>query len=230
MNYTLQDFENKNVLAESLAHEVAHQLDRAINGNNHATLAVSGGSTPGKFFDELSQADLEWHKVTVTLVDERWVNDEDERSNARLVKEHLLKNRASFAKFTPLYENTPDPDDAVSIVEPRLANLPRPFDVVILGMGLDGHTASFFPDARELAAATDPKSQTSVCPIHSDTIDEPRMTLSMPIITQARFVALHIEGTGKRDVLENTVRKKDDLPIHKVLDNCEQKPVVYWAP
>jgi 6-phosphogluconolactonase len=230
MKYSMQKFDDKEILARSLASEITHQLDRAINGNDHATLAVSGGSTPVSFFKELSQSELDWHKVTITLVDERWVNEDHERSNAKLVNEHLLQNRASFANFTPLFENTKDPDDAVTIVEPRLANLPRPFDVVILGMGLDGHTASFFPDATELADALNPRTQATVYPIHSPSIEEPRMTLTLPIVSQARFVALHIEGNDKRDVLEKTVNEKEELPIHQVINNCEQTPVVYWAP
>jgi 6-phosphogluconolactonase len=127
-------------LAQQLADDVASWLRAAIVKKNFAVLAVSGGSTPKPFFANLSNMQLEWSKVQITLVDERQVPEDSVRSNAKLVKESLLQNFAAEAQFIPLFEN------------PNAQNL-KAFDVVILGMGNDGHTASFFPGGDNLVEA-----------------------------------------------------------------------------
>ena len=130
-------------LAENLAITVAASLRQAVAAKQRATLAVSGGTTPQKFLAALSSQKLDWARVTITLVDERQVPESSERSNARLVRASLIQNEAAHARFVPLYEN------------PAAASLPD-FDVVILGMGNDGHTASFFPGGDTLETALSP--------------------------------------------------------------------------
>lgn len=134
-------FEAREALAATLARDVAEELERAIEAKGRATLAVSGGTTPKLFFEKLSEIDIPWARVSVTLVDERQVPETSERSNARLVRTHLLRNRAAAARFVPLVDN-PDAEKIPS------------FDVAVLGMGNDGHTASFFPGGDSLAEAT----------------------------------------------------------------------------
>ena len=116
---------------------MAASLSTAITDRGRAQLAVSGGTTPKLFFRELAHQRIDWPRVTMTLVDERCVPVTDERSNARLVREHLLRLKAAAAKFVPLYR---DHGNAEAL---------GPFDAVVLGMGTDGHTASFFPERRQ---------------------------------------------------------------------------------
>lgn len=211
-------FTARDALAASLAQDVAAELRRAIEAKGKATLAVSGGSTPKLFFDRLSQQDLPWHRVTVTLVDERQVPESSDRSNARLVREHLLKNGAANARFVPLFGNTSAADAA-------------PFDIVILGMGSDGHTASFFPGADRLKDAIDAATPERLIAIEAPGAGEPRLTFTLPVIESAGRVKLHIEGRDKKLVLDKALADgpETEMPVRAVLRSAT--PVtLYWAP
>ncbi|TAM09084.1 MAG: 6-phosphogluconolactonase, partial [Rhodanobacter sp.] len=144
-NLTSHHFTQAAAQASALAERVAAQLRDGIAARGRALVAVSGGTTPAAFFAELARQVLDWARVTVTLVDERWVPDTDPRSNAKLVKETLLQGPAAAATFVPLYTGAATPEAGLADAATRIAALPLPFDAVLLGMGDDGHTASFFP-------------------------------------------------------------------------------------
>lgn len=211
-------FEAREELAETLARDVADELARAIEARGRATLAVSGGTTPRLFFEKLSEADLPWQRVTVTLVDERQVPETSERSNARLVREHLLKNRAAAARFVPLVGESSAAETA-------------PFDVVVLGMGKDGHTASFFPGADRLAEALDADAGARLIEITAPGAGEPRLTFTLSAIESAGRLKLHIEGAEKRAVLDRALDNGPmaEMPVRAVLRGAT--PVtLYWCP
>ena len=217
-------------LAAALASAVANVLRGALEKRGIALLAVSGGKTPAMFFRELSRQELDWEKVTVTLVDERFVPEDSPRSNARLARENLLQNRASAANFIGLYSDAKDVEDAARKASDRLNRLPFPLDAVILGMGTDGHTASFFPDAAGLQSLLDPSAEAIVAPVHAESGGEPRLTLTLARIVEAGFVALHIEGAEKRRVLEAALGVEAHLPMRAVLDRAPRPVRVFWAP
>jgi 6-phosphogluconolactonase len=228
----LHAFPNPATLAESLAVTVADNLRTALAARGHASLALSGGNTPKRFLQALSLQPLSWRDVVVTLVDERWVPESHERSNARLLRENLLQGAATEARFLPLYRDTPEPEQALREIERDLASLPSPFDAVVLGMGNDGHTASFFPGGDHLADALDPATKTRVLPMHAPDAGEPRITLTLPPILAARRLYLHIEGAGKRDVLDAAVSgvgEGADYPIRKVLQHAALPVQVFYA-
>jgi 6-phosphogluconolactonase len=191
---------------------------------------VSGGTTPALFFAALSEADIAWDKVTVTLVDERFVPPSSPRSNAALVMAKLLQGKAAAARFLPLFRNGEDLDEAAADGDRAIAALPQPFDVVILGMGGDGHTASFFPDAEELPALLDRENSLALMPVHADSAGEPRLTLTLPRIVAAGFLALHIEGDEKRATFDRAMGGGPQLPIRAVLDASPRPVEVFWAP
>lgn len=211
-------FEAREALAETLARDVADELARAIEAKGRATLAVSGGTTPKLFFEKLSVIDIPWGRVSVTLVDERQVPESSERSNARLVREHLLQNKAAAARFVPLVDN------------PDAENIPA-FDVAVLGMGNDGHTASFFPGGDTLAEAIDAETRKRLIAITAPGAGEPRLTFTLPVLAQAGRLALHIEGAEKKQVLKQALAEgpQEDMPVRAVLRG--PAPVtLYWCP
>ena len=224
-------FPDPDALAHALARAVATDLRHAITARGHATLAVSGGNTPKRFLQALSQQALDWRQVTVTLVDERWVPETSVRSNAALVRTHLLQGPASAATFVPLYRDTPEPEAALVDLERDLAALPLPLDVVVLGMGDDGHTASFFPAGDRLAEALDPAGIARVLPMRAAAANEPRITLTLPLLLATGSRYLHIEGHGKREILEQALTSSDatgGAPIAHVLRRAA--PIeTYWS-
>lgn len=229
-NWTRHDFDSRAQLAQALAATIAGQLREAITLQDRALLAVSGGTTPALLFETLSKADLDWDKVTVTLIDERFVPDSSPRSNARLVENALLKNNAVQAAFAPLYRADTSPEDAALAASADLGKLGLPLDVAILGMGDDGHTASFFPDATELDALLDTAAKPIVAPVHAESAGEPRLTLTLPTIAAARFIALHIEGASKAATLDKALAPASTLPIRRVIDAAQMPVEIFWAP
>jgi 6-phosphogluconolactonase len=215
---TRNDFVNRDALAAGLADRVARGLSRAISRKGNATLAVSGGTTPRLFFEHLSRENITWDKVTITLVDERQVDEDNERSNARLLRQNLLQNNASAARFVPLFRN----ELAASALEP---------DVAVLGMGEDGHTASFFPGGNKLGEALNPKTTTALITMAAPGAGEPRLTFTLAHLLMAKVLCLHVEGAKKQAVLEKAMAGTDvlDMPIRAVLQS--DRPLdIFWCP
>jgi 6-phosphogluconolactonase len=226
-----REFANGEELARGLAEWTAERLRAAIASRGVALLIVSGGKSPARFFDLLSDLSLDWARVSVTLADERRVADDSPRSNARLVRERLLRNRAEAASFTPLADVRLPEDQELAAASARIANLPLPADVVVLGMGEDGHTASWFPGADGLAEAMDPGARQLVAPIRAPNAGEPRLTLTGHIIIRARAIALEIEGEAKLATFAAALEPgpEEAMPIRAVLRRAADRVTVFSA-
>ena len=222
-------------LADRLAADVAASLRAALDERGQASLVVSGGSTPAAMFDRLARERLDWSRVGVTLADERAVPPDHEDSNERLVRTRLLVDEAAAARFTALYR----PDGDLARVAAALDALAHPFDVVLLGMGTDGHTASLFPDAPELETAL--ASDETVVEVRPPSTPHRRITLTRRALLDARRCVLHVTGAAKRDVLEAAMaawREGGDapgtLPVARTLGPASDAPgvavEVWWAP
>ncbi len=211
-------FATRDELADTLTRDVAAALAEVMARKGHAVLAVSGGTTPALFFSRLSQAKIDWSNVTVTLVDERQVPEESPRSNAALLRKTLLVNDAATTRFVPLFRN-----------EAEAAALS--LDVVVLGMGTDGHTASFFPGGDTLAEVIDPYTEKSLITITAPGSGEPRLTYTLPKLLAASSLCLHIEGEEKLRVLEEALSGDNAhaMPIRAVLASA-QPLSLYWCP
>lgn len=221
-------------MASRLCATIRDDLARAIAQRGRAVLAVSGGSTPAGLYRELSGSDLDWSRVSVVLVDERWVDPGEAGSNETFVRETLLAGPAAAAGFFGLKTPEASPLDAVEEVEARLAGLDVP-DVVVLGMGPDGHTASWFPRAQGLDRALSlhgakvaavQAAQTDVTGPHVQ-----RMTLTLGAIAQAKRIVLMIAGAAKRDTLERALTEgpEADLPVRAILRDAAMPLEIHWT-
>lgn len=226
------EFADAAALAEGLADTVATALRTAIAERGSATLAVSGGSTPSRFFNALSSRAIDWPKVTVTLVDERFVPADNPRSNHLLVAENLLQSAAADARFLPLYRKAKSAEEAARLAGEELGKLPDPFDVVILGMGNDGHTASFFPGGDRLAEALSPKTPRGVITMEAEGAGETRLTLTFSSLQDARLLVLHIEGQAKKETLERALGEggESDMPVRAIFRRAATPVDIFWAP
>ena len=226
-------FDDDASLATTFAHVVASNLRAGIAARGHALIGLSGGTTPKRFFQELSTQSLDWKKVTVTLCDDRWVPPSSDRSNEKLLRATLLKNEASVATFQPLYVETAAPEQGLAEVEAAIGKLPMPFDVIVLGMGDDGHTASLFPDGDHLQEALRTDCTARVLPMRAPDAPESRVTLTLPALLATRALYLHIQGAQKKSVFDAAMAQTDAkqfVPIRTVLDSSPVTPGIFWCP
>lgn len=217
------EYPDREMLALSLANKIAGQLAQHLRMNDHASLCVPGGTTPAPVFDTLSGSDIDWSRVTVFLNDERWVDGGHNRSNSRLLRRHLLRDRAAGARYLDLYTGDADPEDAAPGLSDRIAGH-LPITVLLLGMGNDMHTASLFPGM----PATDAGLQAGAPAVMAvrDAGDEPRITLTAPALKQAISMHLMITGPEKREALERARQLSPlEAPIKAFLNDL----TVHWA-
>lgn len=232
MTANMHAFANGAELAGKLADKVVETLSAAIAARGSASIAVSGGSTPKAFFQALSSRALDWGNVTITLVDERFVPADNPRSNHLLVQENLLKDKAAAAKFLPLYQAVASVEEAAAVATEKTKVVSQPFDVAILGMGNDGHTASFFPGGSNLLTALDPNTPRGIITMEAEGAGEPRLTFTFSSLQDARLLVLHIEGEGKKDVLAKAEApgEETEMPIRAMLRRAASPVEIYWAP
>lgn len=227
----LKIFDDRKTLDEQLARDVEQALSDAIAARGRASLVLSGGSTPKGFFNALATHELDWEKLTVTLADDRWVPPEHADSNERLVRENLLVGAAAAARFVPLVNADAHPGTAVPAISAALADLGTA-DVMILGMGDDGHFASLFPGSDTLAAGLDLHNHESFIAVDPPVAPHARMSMTLRRILDSRRLILHIVGADKRALLNKAAHEGDAtcLPIVAVLASRSPAAEVYWAP
>jgi len=222
-NYNLTSFDSSEKLAIALSVEIAEILNTSIEKNGKATLLVSGGNTPKLFFEKLSHQDIDWSNVYIGLVDERCVNNKHEDSNENLVKKHLIKNLARNATFISMYSK----DFELNSVNKSYHKYFFRTDVLVLGMGEDGHTASIFPELDDLDKLY--KSQEFCEVTKPKNAEYERITLSLGSILNAKNIFLHIEGKNKYKVFCKAAKDKDLFPISKILYNDKKTIEVYFS-
>ncbi len=225
-------FEDAADLTRRLADRIQHLLDEGVRCRGRASLVVSGGTTPVALFDTLSGADLAWDRISVTLTDERWVDPDDPDSNEHLVRTHLLKNKAAAAEFIGL--KTPDLTAGAGekTCVQRIRQILLPFDVLILGMGGDGHTASLFPRAAALPLALDLARDSLCMAVAPPEAPHDRMTLTLPAILNSRQIFVHIVGEKKRRVYETAIAEEspEEMPIRAILGQKRVPVTIWWSP
>jgi len=223
-------FNSDNQLLEDLSSHICTILQKSVEQNGKATLLVSGGNTPKPLFKKLSKIDIPWEKITIALVDERWILNTNKDSNEFLVKENLLKNFASKANFVGMYNKDKSAEQSQEICSNIYKKL-IPFDMVILGMGNDFHTASLFPNNEKLKQAFDLKNKNLCIWIVPNGAPYERMSLTLGAILDAKNIILHIQGEEKLKVYKQALVSKDmyKTPISAVLNNKTTKVEVYHS-
>ena len=219
---------NAHQQASVLATTVADALSFAIQTEGEATLLVPGGRSPIAFFEKLSRQSLDWSRVTISLTDERWVPPHHPDSNEALVRQYLLQNKAAAARFIGLYYPAATWDEAAQLATQALAELRRPIDVLVLGMGEDGHTASLFPGNTLLRYALDACSPAVCVPMQAPTEPHQRLSLTYPVLASARLQCLVIQGHGKFLALSRALHATSlQMPVHAFLHYPLE---IYWCP
>ena len=220
----LEVYPDREMLMLGLANVIAGQLADFLRRDGHATLSVPGGTTPGPIFDTLSGVDLDWANVAVVLNDERWVPEDNERSNTRLLRQRLLRGRAAQARLIPLYAPADTPEDMLpALMDGLRPHLP--ISVLLLGMGADMHTASLFPGADRLDEALSSHAPL-LLPMRADAAGEPRVTLTAPVLRGAFHIHILITGADKRAALDRAQHlSPHEAPVRAILDLA----TVHWA-
>jgi len=230
----LHSFPNADDMVRALSDEIVSRVTGSVSSRGVASLAVSGGTTPGVLFDALSVRNAPWEKVSVTLSDERWIAPDQDGSNEKLVRTRLLRNAASDAKLVPLKTPDTSPAAAEAKVDASIAAMPRPFDVVLLGMGDDGHTASLYPHSVGLDAALDLTRPNLVQAIHADSAAATgeRMTFTLRAILGSKLIVILIRGDEKLATYRKAATGTDihEMPVRAVLNQTGTPVLVYWSP
>lgn len=230
--HNFSEFPVRSELDNELAKTVSNILAKAIKDNGKASIAVSGGSTPKGFFSVLSQSDIDWSKVTITLADERWVPIDSDASNTRLVHENLLQNKAKEAKFFHLKQGDELADETLADLNVAASKTLLPLDVLILGMGEDGHTASLFPCSEEINVGLDESNDAVLLKVEPKTASHQRISFTFASLITSKNIFLHSCGEAKKTVLTKALQGDDpfEMPIRAFLQHPSLNTQIFWAP
>lgn len=227
-------FPGRDEMVARLADHVAGQLSLALAKKGRAVFAVSGGSSPAPLYEALAQRDLGWESVTVILVDDRWVAPGADGSNDDFIRRTLLTGKAAAARFLPLKTDHETPGDGLEEMNAAYVGPAADIDVAIMGMGPDGHTASWFPHAQGLEMALDTaRPVAAVKAVKSEVTGRflHRATLSLAAIREAECSILLISGEAKKAAFD--LAEGDgpvaDYPVRALIRDCPNNWSC-WAP
>ena len=225
------EYDSLDELAAAVAGDVGFIIESAVDARGSSLIAVPGGATGPAIFPKLASQKLPWNKLSIIPTDDRLVPMDDERSNVRAIAKAFLP---LGARVVPIAADIPDYKLAGNSADARLQDLPWPPDLVWLGVGKDGHTASIFtgPDLQDALDAPKARRAVGVMPDPLPA-DAPvaRVTLTRAAILSARTVTITITGNEKRGMLEQAIAdgQSSKLPIGRVLAEAEQPIDIHWC-
>lgn len=225
-------FDDAGAMARCVADDVQSIIRSAIELRGSALIALPGGETPVPIFAELVGREIDWPRVTLLPTDERLVPTDDPLSNAGLIRSHFGH---TGAKLFSLLTETGSPDGAGDAADRNLKTLRWPLDLVWLGMGEDGHTASILPGPDFDAALNGPTDRYA-CRVAPDPpparAPVARVTLTGPALVATRSLFLTILGERKHTVAEQAIKDgiASNLAIGRVLASAPVSPRIYWSP
>lgn len=226
------EYDDASEMAEAVAGDVGFIIESALDARGSSLIALPGGDTPKPIFKALAAKKMPWKQVTIIPTDERLVPMDDERSNVRGIAQAFIP---AGARVIPITGDIKDHKLAGNSADARLQDLSWPPDLVWLGMGDDGHTASIFtgPDMQDALDAPKARRAVGVMP---DPLPEnapvARVTLTRGALLSARTILITITGDEKRELLEQAIKdgQSSRLPIGRVLAEAEQPIDIHWAP
>jgi 6-phosphogluconolactonase len=226
------EYDSLDELADAVAGDIGFIVESAVDARNASLIAVPAGVTGPAIFPKLAAQKLPWKKVTIIPTDDRLVPMDDERSNVRAIAKAFLP---SGARVIPIAADISDYKLAGNSADARLQDLSWPPDLVWLGMGKDGHTASIFKGPDLQAALDAPKARRAIGVMPDPLPPEAplaRVTLTRAAILSARTILITITGEEKRAVLEQAIAdgQSSNLPIGRVLAEVEQPIDIHWCP
>ena len=220
----IKKFENKKNLESSLLLKISTCISDAIKKYGDARFLLSGGSTPMNLYSLLSEETIEWEKVKIGLVDERFVPKENLFNNETQIKNNLLKNSAKFATIFGMVYNYENEILNLKIVNEQYITFFERIDFTILGMGEDGHTASLFPGDKESEELMN-TSNIGIFSTKSPSFPYNRITCSKELIANSNYIALFINGETKFNVLKNSIETQ--VPISYFVKNSKNMEIYY---
>ena len=216
----LRVFADAEAVARHAADQVAWRIAEGRRNGRHVHIALAGGRTPQRAYELLADIEGSWSHVHLWLGDERCVPDDDPESNARMVRESLYANARAEPPVLHALPSPEQPEDAAWLYGLQLVEeIPDlVFDIVLLGMGPDGHTASLFPGFPQLACVEAP----CVAVRNSPKPPPQRVTLTLPVLRRARFTLLLATGAEKADALAQALRGDTALPVALLGDGLDE--------
>lgn len=226
----LRQFTNREALERHFAAEITARLDAAVAVRGSGSILFSGGSTPLGLLRRLAGSDMDWSAVQVGLVDDRMVPADHDASNARMLRNCLLTPIGTAAPaFLPLVAHPADPERNLAAAQAACQAIGVP-DIVVLGMGTDGHFASLFPGDPDSEQALRPDRQEHVVYTTAPTDPRNRISHTWAYLRQARQLYLHITGAAKLSIVETRRGISQSLPIDIVLNDTSVDLIIHWAP
>ena len=220
----IKKFENKKNLESTLLLKISICISDAIKKYGDARFLLSGGSTPMNLYSLLSEETIEWEKVKIGLVDERFVPIENLFNNETQIKNNLLKNSAKFATIFGMVYNYENEMLNLKMVNQQYKTFFERIDFTILGMGEDGHTASLFPGDKESEELMN-TSNIGIFSTKSPSFPYNRITCSKELIAKSNYIALFINGETKFNVLKNSIETQ--VPISYFVKNSKNMEIYY---
>lgn len=225
------NFDNHKLAAEKCAMRIAAELSLAVHQRGRAVLAVSVSADARLLLEILSQADIPWSFITISLIDECYAPLASPRSREGILRACLLQNRALPARFTGLYVEARTTELAAFSASARINRLSRPFDCVVLDMDTQGQTAGFFKGSSRLKAALNREGRALVLPNYVKSLGETHLTVTLPLIVEAGLIILPISGKEKLLALEEALQDgaAEDMPIRAILRQTKQPVQIFWS-
>ncbi|MEM1175992.1 MAG: 6-phosphogluconolactonase [Pseudomonadota bacterium] len=223
-------FDSRDDASVAAAEALVGSINRRLDLQARASMIITGGSSPGRCYEEMREAPIDWQRVDLVLSDERWVPADHDDSNERQARETLLVGHAASANLVGVYRDGERLEERVDTLDSELKQLPIPFAAALLGMGSDGHFASLFPDASNLEDGLD-KQRTHFClPVDTTASPHRRLSLSLSAIARSDFVLLLIFGDDKLRVINAAIDGESQYPVATLLRQKQAPVHVFWAP